>query len=46
MLHFFVTPFWLVCVHIFFFVSIFESFSIFLNWLADVLLISWLYCCI
>ena len=44
MLHFFVTPFWLLCVHIFSFVSIFVSFSFFLNWLADVFLISWLYC--
>ena len=29
MLHFFVTPFWLVCVHIFSFVSIFVSFFVF-----------------
>jgi len=29
MLHIFVTPFWLVCVHIFSFVSIFASFSVF-----------------
>ena len=29
MLHLFVTPFWLVCIHIFSFVSIFVSFCVF-----------------
>jgi len=44
MLHFFVTPFWLLCVHIFSFVSIFWCHSpLFLNWLADLFLLSWLY---
>jgi len=45
MLHFFVTPFWLVCVHIFSFVSIFVSFFVFFLKLAcryafDILIIS------